>query len=161
MPEPWALRDVCAADQDFLDELYFSSREDLHQALADTRMLRQLVAVQHQVQQAGIRRDYPRAEHLVLLCRGQPVGRVVLDIGPADIRLVDMAVAPSARRSGAARAVVRAVQARAAAAGLGVSLAVAASNAAARALYQGAGFQVSSRDLVFEQMAWQSTGACP
>ncbi len=35
LPEPLALRGVCAADHDFLQALYFSSREDLHHALPE------------------------------------------------------------------------------------------------------------------------------
>lgn len=159
LPEPFELRPVGAGDQEFLEDLYFSSREDLHQAVPDPALLRQLIAMQRKMQQTGFEQGFPAARHFVIQCGGRPMGRVVVDEGPLDLRVVDIAIAPADRRSGAARAVVQALQATAAARNLSVSLAVAKSNHAARSLYLGLGFSVRSQDPVMEQMAWQGRAA--
>jgi len=154
LPEPLALREASAADQGFLEALYFSSREDLHQAVADAAMLKQLIALQQRTQEVGFRHGFPNAAHLILQQGGQSIGRVVVDTGPSDMRLVDIAIAPPARRNGAATAVLRALQAAAQSQGLPVSLAVSKSNHAARKLYLGLGFAVRTEDALFEQMTW-------
>lgn len=156
LPEPLALREVRAEDQDFLEALYFASREDLHNAVPDAAMLRQLMAMQHTMQQAGFRQNFPAAVHLMVLRHGQPIGRVVVDTGATDIRLVDIAITPAARRTGAATAVLRALQAAARAQGLTVSLSVSQGNPAAQALYAGLGFTVSVDGPVFAQMVWRA-----
>lgn len=154
LPEPLALREAHAEDQEFLAALYFSSREDLHQAVPDTAVVRQLIAMQHRMQQTGFRQNFPAAAHLIVLRHGQPIGQLVVDAGSADIRLVDIAITPEARRTGAASAVVRALQAAAQSQGLAVSLSVSQGNPAARALYSGLGFRVTTEDPVFAQMIW-------
>lgn len=159
LPEPLALREVRAEDQEFLAALYFASREDLHQAVPDAAMLRQLISMQQAMQQAGFRQNFPAAAHLIVLRHGQPIGQVVVDTGSVDIRLVDIAITPAERRTGAGSAVVRALQAAARAQGLAVSLSVSQGNPAARALYQGLGFTVSSDDPVFAQMVWRVPSA--
>lgn len=159
LPQPFGLRPAASADQAFLEALYFSSREDLHHALPDAAALGQLIAMQRRMQEAGFERNFPDARHLVLERAGQPIGRVVVDEGPGDLRLVDIAVAPAARRCGAAAAVVRALQAAAARRGVPVTLAVAKANAAALGLYRSLGFEVRGEDPVVEQMAWHPGGA--
>lgn len=159
LPEPLAVRAVEAADQDFLDELYFHSRQDLHQAVPDPAALRQFIVMQQRIQEAGFREHYPQATQWILLSRGERAGRLVVDASGSDLRVVDIAIAPAARRGGVARAVLQALQARAHAGGLTVSLAVARTNAAARALYQGLGFTVRSDDGVMEQRVWRSAAS--
>lgn len=159
LPQPLGLRDATAGDQEFLDALYFSSREDLQQMAADPAFVAQLIKLQQRAQQIGIEDHYPDARHLILEDAGRPVGRVVLHAGPADIRLVDISILPEARGSGMATQVLRALQAGAAAQGLGMSLAVSKTNPAARSLYLGLGFKVVSEDEVFEQMAWRAESA--
>lgn len=156
---PFSLRAVTSADQDFLDALYFSSREDLHAISPDAQVVAQLVRMQQQMQQAGFNAHYPQAQHWLVARAGQAIGRVVLDSGPADVRLVDLAIAPAARRAGAATAVLQAVQVMAHAQGLAVSLAVSQTNAAAMRLYQCLGFGVTSEDAVLAQMRWQGAQA--
>ena len=155
MPHPFALRDVGGQDQDFLDVLYITSREDLVPPGADVGLLMPLLRMQQKAQQAGFQNSFPAARHLVLARAGQPIGRVVVDTSPTDLRLVDIAILPQARRIGAARAVLQVLQAAAQAQGLGMSLAVSKANQAARGLYLTQGFRVATQDELFEQMVWQ------
>ena len=156
LPEPFELRPVGKADQEFLDELYFASREDLHQAVPDAALLRQLIAMQHATYQAGLQENFPDAEYWVLQQEGRPIGRAVVHRSPEDLRLLDLAVVPSARRAGAAKAVVRALQAAASSCKLPLTLAVGKANHPACNLYLGLGFTVQSADHVLVQMAWRN-----
>jgi len=155
LPEPFELRPVGEADQEFLDELYFASREDLHQAVPDAALLRQLIAMQHTTYKAGLRQNFPEAEYWVLQREGRPIGRVVVNRSPQDLRLLDLAIVPAARRAGAAKAVVRALQAAAALCMQPMTLAVGQANHPARNLYLRLGFTVQSEDHVLAQMAWR------
>jgi len=159
LPEPLRLREAVATDEEFLAALYFSSREDLRQIAAEPAMLAQLIAMQRTLQQAGFRQNYPNASYLILEQGGRPIGRAVIDTVATDMRLVDLAVLPHARRMGAAKAVLRSLQAAASAQRLTMSLGVAKSNEPARALYRSMGFVLQSEDAVFEQMAWRCEAA--
>ncbi len=159
LPEPFALRERTDADHAFVQALYFSSREDLRQAIPDATLLQQLMAMQQNAQEAGFRQRFPLARQLVLLQSGQAIGRAVVDASPAGLHLVDIAVLPQARRSGAATAVLSALKAHALAHGLPVSLAVSHTNPAARRLYEKLGFTTTSQDGMLAQMVWHGDPA--
>ena len=155
LPKPLALRQAQPNDQVFLDALYATSRDDLAQAGLPEQMLATLLKTQQLTQQAGFRHHYPLAEHFILERSGVPVGRVVVQVDETGMRLLDIAVAPQARRSGCAKTVLAALQATARQRQLDLSLAVAKTNQAARRLYLGQGFAVRSEDDLVEQMFWQ------
>ncbi|WP_422980098.1 GNAT family N-acetyltransferase [Undibacterium sp. Ji49W] len=141
-------------DQAFLDVLYASRRLDLQQLPVDPVVVAQMIKMQQHVQMAGIRQHFPDAQHWIVEQTGQPVGRVIIDAGTNDMRLVDIAIAPEAQRQGIARSVLLAMQEEATEQNQVVSLAVELSNHAAKALYLQMGFLVQSTDGLFEQMHW-------
>lgn len=159
LPEPFALREAVPADREFLFGLYGTTRDDLHQAVPDAALLQQLLAMQYQAQEAGYRQGFPEARQWLVLKAGHPVGRVVVDIAPAGLRVVDIAVLPQTRRSGAATAVLAALQAQAQAQQLPLHLAVHHTNTAARRLYEKLGFTATSQDELMAQMTWLGTPA--
>ncbi|GAB3798583.1 hypothetical protein GCM10028798_11050 [Humibacter antri] len=111
-----------------------------------------LLSLQTTAQREQHRLAYPHARFLVLLCEGLVVGRLVLDGGDVSdarsgIRIVDIAVAPEARRTGVARTALRHVCREADARQVAVELAVWADNTPAIRLYRGFGFgEVGSED---------------
>ncbi|MFZ6780734.1 GNAT family N-acetyltransferase [Undibacterium sp. Ji83W] len=155
LPAALALRKVNDDDQAFLDVLYASRREDLQQMPMDAAFIAQMIKMQQHVQMEGIRMNYPDAGHWLIEDAGQPVGRVIIDTGSNDVRLVDIAIIPAAQRRGIAKAILLAMQADAQSQGKGVSLAVEQTNFAARGLYLQSGFVVHSADALFEQMYWR------
>lgn len=92
-----------ATEQDgaFLRLLYRDVHAPEFQALAlPPSALDSLLDMQFRAQRTGYGARYPRsADHLVLL-RGDPVGRLLLDSTPAALHLVDIALLLSARRRG-------------------------------------------------------------
>ncbi len=154
-----ALRQVLVQeDQAFLDALYFASREDLHAFSTDPQLLAPLIQMQQRMQQAGFAAHFPDAQHWLVQSQGQPAGRLVVDVGPHDVRVVDIAITPAARRTGLARTVLQALQTVARAQQLPVSLAVSKTNPAAQALYQSLGFAVTTQDELLAQMVWTHGG---
>ena len=156
LPAPLRWREAGAGDEAFLETLFAASREDLQWVQGDPAFVQQLVRMQRQAQEMGVRQNYPRALRLVIEREGQPLGQAIVNIGEQELRLVDIAVLPSARRVGIARAAVACLQQEAAVRGLPVGLMVGHGNGAARALYESLGFEALSHDTLFVQMQWRA-----
>jgi GNAT superfamily N-acetyltransferase len=139
-----------------LARLYASTRMDLHSATADPAFVASLVGMQQRLQAADYRRRFPAAEYLLIERGGVACGRIVIEAGPATLRLVDIALLPEARGQGLGRHIVRALQRCAAGAGLPLALSVHRANAGARRLYAALGFRCTVRDDVSEQMVWNN-----
>ncbi len=154
LPGTLHLRAVDEADSEFLEELYFSRRADLQQIPGDAQFVRQLIKMQQQMQAVGIRNNFPVARHLLLEDGSVRIGRLVVDIGASDVRLVDIALLPEVQGRGIGRKVLQAMLEDALSQGLSMSLAVEKNNVRARALYLSAGFHVHSEDSMFEQLHW-------
>ena len=157
LPAPLRWREAVAGDEAFLEALFAASREDLTWVQGDAAFVQQLVRMQRQAQEMGVRQNYPQALRLVIEREGVAVGQAIANIGAQELRLVDIAVLPQARRAGIARAAVACLQAEAAARGLAVGLMVGRSNAPACALYAALGFQPVSQDTLFVQMQWRAS----
>lgn len=156
LPAALTLREVHECDQMFLDTLYASRREDLRQMPVDVAVIAQMIKMQQHVQMQGVRLNYPDARHVIIERVGQPVGRFIINAGSDELRLIDIAIIPSAQRQGIAKAILLAVQADAQGQGKGVSLAVEQTNFAARELYMQLGFVAVSADPLFEQLHWRA-----
>jgi ribosomal protein S18 acetylase RimI-like enzyme len=150
------IRDAGAADEAFFASLYRSTRDDLLALPADTSVIDGLIAMQHRLQVAGYRNSYPQAVYQVLERDGVAVGRLVTAAADGVIRVVDIAVLPSARRTGVAADVLRRLQAQAAGAGHAVALSVRQDNVAARHLYEALGFAVDSDDTMRLELHWRA-----
>ena len=156
------IRDAGAADVAFFASLYRSTRDDLLALPVDPSMIDSLIAMQHRLQVAGYRNSYPQAVYQVLERDGVAVGRLVTAAVDGVIRVVDIAVLPSARRTGVAADALRRLQAQAAGAGHAVVLSVRQDNVAARHLYEALGFAVDSEDTMRLELRWHAqTGVQP
>lgn len=156
LSEPFSLRARVEDDQAFLQELYLSTRDDLRQAIPEPALFQQLVTMQFNAQEIGYRHQFPSARQFVLLRSSLPIGRMVVDATPEQLRLVDIAIALPARRSGAATAALAALQRHAATLGVPLCLAVGRDNGPAQCLYQKCGLTPVTEDELFVQMAWRS-----
>ncbi|MFZ6774897.1 GNAT family N-acetyltransferase [Undibacterium sp. SXout7W] len=136
-------------------ELYASRRGDLRLLEVDEAFIGSMIAMQQKIQMQGMEQSFPDAQHLIIAEPDQSIGRVVIDFGVTDIRLIDIAIMPSRQRQGIGRAVLAALQAMAMQKDLGMSLAVESTNIPARNLYFDMGFVTHSVDAIFEQMHWR------
>ncbi len=115
------------------------------------------VEMQFDLQARAFAQAFPAAHHEVVLCAGQPVGRLIVDHTSDPIRLIDMALLPDHRSAGIGSELLRRLLDEATAAGKPVVLHVARSNPAAM-LYQRLGFVVSAWDDVYLEMQWRPGG---
>ena len=142
------------ADQPFLLQLYASTRDDLRGIDGDPAMVASLIAMQRRFQEAGWRENFPASQQTICQCQGAAIGRIVVDMGPRELRLVDIALMPQARCQGHGSAIVRALQRCAADAGMTLALSVKSDNGRARRLYLSLGFDVCGADALSEQLIW-------
>ena len=151
---PLAARPVLEQDAAFLEQLYASTRHDLLHLPVPREVIDGITRHQQQLQTTGYRSAYPDAQFLLLEQLGAPVGRLVLHEAGGELRVVDIAITPAARRRGHARAVLRSLQERAARESAALTLQVHKDNPNARGLYASLGFVVTAEDEVSEQLRW-------
>jgi len=157
MPSPdFHLRSVHERDQEFIDILYRSTREDLLMLPMDPAFIDNLVRSQQQIHALGLRQNYPNAQTKILESQSQALGRMVFERTTGDIRLIDIAVLPSAQRQGMARYMLQYLQQMAGIHQASLSLCVVKNNFKARGLYLSAGFQIVDEDALSEQMRWRA-----
>lgn len=142
------------SDDEFLQRLYASTRDDLRMAAPDRAALAQLIEMQRRVQAAGYRASWPDASHLLLWHGGQPAGRLVADCGADELRVIDLTFVPEMRGQGLGSAVLRRLQRCASERGLPLALTVQHQNSGARRLYLALGFRAAEGDEVSGQMVW-------
>ena len=149
------LRPAVPADRELLFRVYASTREEELAPVpwppdAKEAFLRQ----QFDAQDAWWRTHYAGASFEVVVADGREVGRLYLWEGPSEVRIVDVALLPEARRGGIGTRLVRDVQERAAAAGKAVTIHVERMNRAL-ALYERLGFRLVEDKGVYLFLEWR------
>jgi ribosomal protein S18 acetylase RimI-like enzyme len=151
-----ALRPATPADRDLLLRVYSSTREEELAPVpwppeAKEAFLRQ----QFDAQDAWWRTHYAGATFAVIVADGVDAGRLYLWESPSEVRIVDVALLPEARRGGIGTRLVRDVQERAAAAGKSVTIHVERMNPALR-LYERLGFRLVEDKGVYLFLSWSA-----
>lgn len=154
LPGGLAMRPMTASDNAFVESLYRSSREELRQIDAEEDFIETLIEQQQHAQTQGYGDMFPNAMYFVVEYHNERIGRVVLDFGPNEIRVVDIALIPAARGKGYGSQVLQTVQAAAAKVMAPVTLTVRADHLPAKQLYQRLGFIVEQPQFPFERMVW-------
>lgn len=142
-----------ATDAVFLAALYLATRPDLGALPVPRSVIEGIARHQQQLQVREYALRYPDAETWLLTDGKEALGRVVLDWTCDTLRVVDLAVAPHARRHGVARTVLGALQ-DACLGQRAMTLRVRCENTAARALYAACGFAVARDDGATLELAW-------
>jgi ribosomal protein S18 acetylase RimI-like enzyme len=95
------LRPVSSTDDDFLFKVYAGARqEELARVDWEEPVKESFLQMQFAAQQAHYREYFPAASHAVLLAGGVPAGQMYIDRRETEIRILDLAVLPEARRQG-------------------------------------------------------------
>ena len=147
-------RPITAEDAEFLYQVYASTRtEELAvtgwTAAQKDAFLRSQFSTQHEAYQG----TYRGADFLVILREGQPIGRLYVNRGEREIRIVDIALLPECRNAGLGTAIVSDILAEAAGGGQRVSIHVEMFNPAQR-LYERLGFRRVAEHGVYYLMEW-------
>ena len=148
------LRREQSDDEGFLFQVYASTREEeLALTNWDEATRRAFLTQQFTAMRRGYREMFPTAEFLIILLAGQPAGRMVLNRGPGEIRVVDVALLPEFRNQGIGTGLMRQVCAEAAQAGHAVTLSVLKFNRAER-WYSRLGFTPAGGAGIYDEWAW-------
>lgn len=149
------LRPAAPADAPFLVALYGAGRAaELDQVAWPPGQREAFVAMQHDLRERQYRAACPDGEFSVVEVDGEPAGRLCVDRGPAEVRVVDIALLPAYQGRGIGAALLTGVLDDAAAAGLPVTLQV-ERGSRAEALYARLGFRVVAEDDVRRHLTWR------
>jgi len=96
-----SLRPEHEKDEAFLLTVYAGTRaEDLALAGWNDATCRQFIEMQFKAMRHGYATSFPQAEFLIILLKGHPIGRAVVNRTEREIRIVDMALLPEHRGKG-------------------------------------------------------------
>lgn len=156
----WRCRSLAADDLPWLATLYASTREEELRALGwPAEVLAPFLAQQFSAQHQHYLAQYPQACYLAIEVDGRAVGRLYLDESGDEHRVVDISLLPAWRGQGIGAALLRQVQAAAAALGHAVALNVLTGNTGAQRLYARLGFVAAAQapgDALYLPMRWHA-----
>ncbi len=148
------LRPMMTSDKSFIESLYRSTRDDLRMLDAEDDFIEDIIGLQQYAQTQGYGDMFPNAMYFVAEYHNERIGRVVLDFGHNEIRIVDIAMITAARGKGYGSQVLQAVQLAASKVMAPVTLSVRADHIRAKRLYARLGFVVEEAQIPFERMVW-------
>lgn len=152
--DPLALRDACAADQQFLFTLYCDVREPEVNAWGWPAGQRDaFLRMQFEAQRRSYLAAYPEATHHIVSMGDVPIGRRLVATTPEGMRLVDIALLASYRNRGIGTQLIRQLTDQCVANGGALSLQVLRGNPAQR-LYERMGFRETGADAMYITMQW-------
>ncbi len=151
------LRAARLEDEPFLHAVYASTRAD-ELALVDWDGDQKAAFVQMQftAQHRYYHEHYADATFDVVLCDGEPAGRLYVARWPTEIRIIDIALLPAYRNRGIGAQLLEGLTTEAAEAGKRVSIHVERFNPALR-LYTRMGFQPIADRGVYLLMEWSAS----
>lgn len=148
------LRPIRNDDLDFLYQVYASTREDELAPLPWTdSQKRTFLQMQFNAQHHYYQEQFAEASYQVILQDEQPVGRLYVDRGSDEIRIIDIALLSAARNQRIGSLLLQQILDEATRSGKSVVLHVEKNNPALR-LYQRLGFQVKEDKGVYWFMQW-------
>jgi len=157
LPDGLYMRPACGSDKGFIETLYKTTRDDLRMIDAEDDYIEELIDMQHQAQTIGYGDKFPNAMYFIVEKHNESVGRVVVDFGPNEIRVVDIALIPKARGKGFGKGVIQSIQMAATSTRVPLLLAVEHANLSARQLYASLGFQLEERSDLHDLLIWYPT----
>ncbi len=157
-----SLREITASDREFLFQLYATSRaEELAQTGWTELQKGQFLRMQFQAQDTYYRQNYAGAEFLAVTVDGAGAGRLYLQRGEREWRIMDITLAPVFQRRGIGGGLLRLIQEEAGESGVCLTIHVEVFNPARR-LYERLGFApVETNNQVYIRMEWRTSEGPP
>ena len=150
----YALRPETEDDIPFLMQLYASTRADELASIPWSAEQKQaFLASQFQAQRRHFRTQFTDCAFNILAHAGAPIGRLYLDVRPARLHIIDIALLPEWRGQGLGTAILEALMTAARASGRGVGIFVEKFNPALR-LYRRLNFTDVADHGVYLEMQW-------
>lgn len=149
------LRPEIGDDRDFLIQLYISTREtDFIHIGWTAAEIHPFLEQQYEAQYHAYRQLYPAANYQLIEYQGVPVGRLYLNRGEDEYRIIDLALLPEFRNRHLGRNLIQSIQHSAAVTEKPVTLHVEHNNPAIR-LYRRLGFEVVEERGIHLLMRWR------
>jgi GNAT superfamily N-acetyltransferase len=153
-PDTISVRPVQLDDEAILIELYKSSRGDDLRGLgwAEDR-ISEFLGMQYDAQRKFYESEYQGAADEIVMCAGQPAGRLIVDRREHEIRCIDLALLPKHRNQGIGLILIQKLQDEARRAKKPLRLQVIRFNRAVN-LFERSGFVRTSETGTHFQMEW-------
>ena len=152
------LRTVLPEDEQFLDEVYQSTRADeLAQIPWNEAQLKAFLKMQLKARDQSYRMHYPEIDDRIILFRDQRVGRLIVVRRDEELRLADIALLQEYRGSGIGTSLVKDLMIEASESGKPLRLQVEKINEQARRLYERLGFSTMGENLTHFQMEYSKS----
>jgi ribosomal protein S18 acetylase RimI-like enzyme len=142
---------VMPDDEDFLKDLYFSTRDDLNLLPLEEFQKQAFITMQYSAQKQQYDLQFPDASHDLILCDEVPAGRLLVNREAGKIYLVDIALLAEYRGKGIGTALLKDLVEEAENFGAALGLHVLKTNPAAR-LYTRMGLTVTADDGFYLEM---------
>lgn len=137
MDRPVTFRPIGPADEDFLVAVYATTRaEELAPVPWSDAQKAAFCRMQFDAQHRYYQEHYAAASFDVIQVGGEPAGRLYVDRGPDEFRVIDIALLPAYRNAGIGSAILKDVLAEADRAGKPVTIHVEKMNPALRLYYR-------------------------
>ncbi len=154
MTEPATLRPVTPQDAEFLYRVYASTRqEELARVPWTAEQKAAFLRMQFDAQHKHYTENYSGAQYLIILCEGEPAGRLYVARWEKEIRIMDIAILPEYRNRGLGTFLLQQILAEGQERGLPVTIHVEQFNPALR-LYTRLGFRQVQERGVYLLMEW-------
>ena len=148
------LRPARPADAGFFETLYKASRDDIRMADAVEDYIELVIDQQYESRQLMYERSFPNAWHFVIELHSESVGRLVLDFGPNEVRVVDILFAKHAQGRGYGRQLLLGLQKASAMVRTPLTLTVNPLRPRLKQFYADLGFVVEDGKPTAELMVW-------
>lgn len=109
LPNGLSIRPARPADKAFLEKLHRDQREDLKMIDADKDYVEGIIELQLRAQTTGYGAAFPNALYFIIEKTGEPVGKLTLDWGGTEARVVDLGFIKRARGKGFGQSVLGAL----------------------------------------------------
>ena len=150
------LRPVANEDEDFLFELYASTRRaELALMPWPPEAKHGFLRMQFQAQTTHYRSFYPGADHSIVMSGETSAGRFYVDRQASQILIVDFTLLPEFHQRGIGRVVISELQAEAASSGKTITGHVEKQNPA-RVFWRRMGFDLADADEIRERISWSA-----
>ena len=144
-------------DTPFLDAVYASTRaEELAQVPWSDEQKAAFCRMQFAAQHQHYQEHYPHADFQVIELQGKPIGRLYVNRGEREIRIIDIALMPDHRRSGLGTRLLRDLQGEARTSARPLTIHVEKFNPALR-LYERLGFRIAADRGAYLFLQWTAT----
>lgn len=154
LPNGLYIRPARDSDKPFIASLFESTRDDLLMLDADPDYIQTIIEQQHQAQTVGYGNDFPNAMYFIVEQHQERIGRIVIDFGKNEIRMVDFCLIPQAQGKGYGKIIIQILQYAAGASKAPLTLSVMRMNERAKLLYFSLGFQVEETNEMYDRMVW-------